>query len=81
MTHIWISTRSRRAPLTGWTRRTTSLIDRGVRKLVYNYDMGDDWRHTITVETVGHGEPDVKYPRFIDDERHCPPEDVGLARV
>jgi len=25
--------------------------------------MGDDWRRTITVETVSPGEPDVKYPR------------------
>ena len=39
--------------------------------------MGDDWRHTITIETVGPGEPDVKYPCFVDGERRCPPEDVG----
>jgi hypothetical protein len=32
-----------------------------VRELVYTYDMGDDWRHIIA-ETVGRGEPDVKYP-------------------
>lgn len=57
--------------------KLATLIDRGVAELVYTYDMGDDWRHTITVETVGHGEPDVKYPRFIDGERRCPPEDVG----
>jgi len=57
--------------------KLATLIDRGVRELVYTYDRGDDWRHTITVETVGHGEPDVKYPRFIDGERRCPPEDVG----
>ena len=39
--------------------------------------MGDDWRHTIAVETVSPGEPDVKYPRFVDGERRCPPENVG----
>jgi hypothetical protein len=57
--------------------KLANLIDRGVRELVYTYDMGDDWRHTVTVETVGPGEPDVKYPRFIEGERRCPPEDVG----
>ncbi len=45
--------------------KLAALFDRGVREIVYTYDMGDDWRHTITLETVGAGEPDVKYPRFI----------------
>lgn len=57
--------------------KLAALLDRGVREIVYTYDMGDDWRHTITLETVGAGEPDVKYPRFIKGERRCPPEDVG----
>ena len=54
-----------------------ALLDRDVRQFLYTYDMGDDWRHTITIETVSPGEPDVKYPRFVDGERRCPPEDVG----
>ncbi|ODP38899.1 MULTISPECIES: plasmid pRiA4b ORF-3 family protein [Sphingomonas] len=57
--------------------KLAALVDRDVRELVYTYDMGDDWRHTITVETVGPGEPDIKYPRFVAGERRCPPEDVG----
>lgn len=57
--------------------KLAALIDRGVQELVYTYDIGDDWRHTITVETVGPAEPDVKYPRFVAGERRCPPEDVG----
>jgi hypothetical protein len=57
--------------------KLAALIDRDVRELVYTYDMGDDWRHTITVETVGPGEPDVRYPCFVAGERRCPPEDVG----
>jgi len=57
--------------------KLAALIDRGVRELVYTYDMGDDWRHTITIETVGPGEPGIRYPRFVAGERRCPPEDVG----
>ncbi|WP_267382386.1 MULTISPECIES: plasmid pRiA4b ORF-3 family protein [unclassified Sphingomonas] len=57
--------------------KLAALIDREIRELLYTYDMGDDWRHTITVEAVGPGEPDVKYPRFVDGLRRGPPEDVG----
>ncbi|WP_242095735.1 plasmid pRiA4b ORF-3 family protein [Sphingomonas sp. CROZ-RG-20F-R02-07] len=57
--------------------KLAGLIDREIRELLYTYDMGDDWRHTITVEAVGPGEPDVKYPRFVDGQRRGPPEDVG----
>lgn len=57
--------------------KLAALIDRGSREFLYTYDMGDDWRHTITVETVGPGEPKVKYPRFVAGEQRCPPEDVG----
>lgn len=57
--------------------KLAALVDRGVRELVYTYDMGDDCRHTITLETVGPGEADVKYPRFVDGARRCPPEDAG----
>ncbi len=56
-----------------------ALIERGVREMTYTYDMGDNWEHAIAVEAVRPGDPDVKYPRFIDGARRCPPEDVGGA--
>ncbi len=54
-----------------------ALIERGVREMTYTYDMGDNWEHAIAVEAVRPGDPDAKYPRFIDGARRCPPEDVG----
>ena len=54
-----------------------TLIERGVRELAYTYDMGDNWEHAITVEAIRPGDPDTKYPLFIDGARRCPPEDVG----
>jgi len=57
--------------------RLGALIERGIRDLTYTYDMGDDWRHTLTVESVGLGDPDIHYPRFVIGEHRCPPEDVG----
>lgn len=54
-----------------------ALIDRGVRELIYAYDMGDDWRHVVTVEAVGPAEEGVGYPRLVGGARRCPPEDIG----
>lgn len=54
-----------------------TLLDRGVGQLDYTYDMGDNWHHVIAIESVGQGQPDTKYPRYIDGARRAPPEDVG----
>ena len=54
-----------------------TLIDRDVRQFTYTYDMGDDWRHTVVVETVELGEHGIKYPRFVTGGGRCPPEDIG----
>jgi hypothetical protein len=54
-----------------------TLIDHGVQRLDYIYDMGDSWEHFITIEAVEAGQPAVKYPRYVDGARRAPPEDVG----
>ena len=43
----------------------------------YEYDFGDCWEHEIVVEKVIEPEAGVKYPRCLDGERACPPEDCG----
>ncbi|PXY28449.1 plasmid pRiA4b ORF-3 family protein [Prauserella muralis] len=43
----------------------------------YVYDFGDDWQHLLTVEAVTAPEPGVRYPRCVDGQGACPPEDVG----
>ena len=57
--------------------RLRTLIDRGVERLLYVYDFGDDWRHDLVIEEVRDGAADVDYPAFVAGERRCPPEDVG----
>ena len=47
------------------------------KKFTYVYDFGDDWRHTVKLETLIAAEAEVSYPRLISAERACPPEDVG----
>ena len=45
--------------------------------LRYNYDFGDDWRHTIKVERRFSAELWEQYPRLVDAKGRCPPEDIG----
>ncbi|MCC2638866.1 MAG: plasmid pRiA4b family protein, partial [Moraxellaceae bacterium] len=45
--------------------------------LIYEYDFGDGWEHTVLLEKFipyAEGEP---LPRCIDGKRACPPEDCG----
>ncbi len=64
-----------------WAKNTKlqTLLDRDVRRWLYTYDMGDNWEHEIVVEALADGEPDVKYPRYVDGHRRAPPEDCGGA--
>lgn len=41
----------------------------------YNYDFGEDWRHTIVVEKCLDDISEL--PMFVDGLRACPPEDCG----
>jgi pRiA4b ORF-3-like protein len=45
--------------------------------LLYAYDFGDDWAHSVVLEDIVAAEPDAKYPRVVDGARACPPEDCG----
>ena len=53
------------------------LVEQGVKKIRYQYDMGDSWWHTITVEKTLAAEAGIRYPRCIAGARACPPEDCG----
>ena len=47
------------------------------RKMVYEYDFGDGWEHSLVLERVLEPERGVRYPRCIGGARACPPEDCG----
>ncbi len=46
-------------------------------RFVYLYDFGDSWEHDIVVEKILAPETDADYPRCLDGQRACPPEDIG----
>lgn len=63
-----------------WSARSArlgALIDRGVTRLAYSYDLGDDWQFSLTVETVFEADPGAAWPRYVDGAGRAPPEDVG----
>jgi len=47
--------------------------------LIYEYDFGDEWIHTVCLEFRRSAEPGQSYPVCIAGERSCPPEDCGGA--
>lgn len=57
--------------------KLAALVSKGIERFDYVYDFGDDWEHTIVIESVIDADPALKYPRFVDGARRGPPEDVG----
>ncbi len=50
----------------------------GNRSFQYEYDLGDDWIHEVTLERQIEGEEETK-PGCTAGARACPPEDCGGA--
>jgi pRiA4b ORF-3-like protein len=46
-------------------------------RFAYEYDFGDSWKHELVLEKMLPREEGVLYPRCLEGERHCPPEDCG----
>jgi hypothetical protein len=57
--------------------RLEEVLPRVRSKLVYTYDMGDSWEHSVVAEKRLPADPDVAYPVCTGGERACPPEDCG----
>jgi hypothetical protein len=60
--------------------RLSKLAARGIKKLTYVYDFGDNWVHRVAIEKVLPAEPGVSYPRCLTGKRAGPPEDCGGPR-
>jgi hypothetical protein len=46
-------------------------------KIVWEYDLGDGWRHDLLLEGINVKQRSAAYPRCLDGARACPPEDCG----
>lgn len=63
----------------GWRAAVSQYVDLGVPPMLYVYDFGDDWRHSVAFEGTWSAEPGVQYPLCTGGARRCPPEDCGGA--
>jgi hypothetical protein len=43
----------------------------------YDYVLGEDWEHTVTLLTREPARSDVRYPHLVSAEGRCPPADIG----
>ena len=59
------------------TVKLSRVLPRRGAGLLYTYDFGDNWSHSVILEDSVPVEPDAKYPRVVDGARACPPENSG----
>lgn len=55
----------------------SDLISKKNQSIIYEYDFGDGWEHTVKIEEILPLLKNKKYPVCIDGARRCPPEDCG----
>jgi hypothetical protein len=53
------------------------LLRKGGGRVLYEYDFGDGWMHTVTLEKELPLDPAMTLPQCLDGKRGCPPEDCG----
>ena len=59
------------------TVKLSKALARKDDSLLYTYDFGGNWAHSVVLEDIVPIEPDTKYPRVIEGARACPPENSG----
>jgi hypothetical protein len=60
--------------------RLNRLLKEPKDELVYEYDFGDDWAHSLMLEEVIRSEIQLLSPVCTAGARACPPEDCGGIR-
>jgi hypothetical protein len=59
------------------TALLAAVLQRRGAKMIYTYDLGDNWEHGIVLEKQLPAEPHTTYPICTDGQLACPPEDCG----
>lgn len=65
---------SRRLPA---ERATLADLAAFGRTINYDYVYGEDWTHTVVVESLTPAVPGSTYPLLVSAEGRCPPADIG----
>jgi len=59
------------------TARISAVLGEPGAKMIYAYDFGDGWEHSIALEKLLPVDPNITYPACTDGQLACPPEDCG----
>jgi hypothetical protein len=54
-----------------------AVLQKAGTKMIYTYDLGDSWEHSILLEKRLSAELNTTYPICTDGRFACPPEDCG----
>jgi hypothetical protein len=65
------------AVIAGWEVPVRTYFTEPGQIIPYLYDFGDSWNHEILFEGILLKTKGEKYPKCLDGERACPPEDCG----
>lgn len=57
--------------------KLSTMLQIKKESILYEYDFGDDWEHTILLEDILPKDVNTKYPICLDGKMKCPPEDCG----
>jgi len=57
--------------------RLNELLKKVKESIIYEYDLGDSWKHKVTLEKIIPYDPAIAVPKCIKAKGACPPEDVG----
>jgi hypothetical protein len=57
--------------------RLNRLLTQPGESMLYEYDFGDSWEHTVLLEEIVKPEHMLLHPVCIAGKRACPPEDSG----
>lgn len=63
--------------LASWEIAIAELLSPSNPDVLYIYDFGDWWEHSVVYENVFAVQAEVDYPTCVGGERACPPEDSG----
>lgn len=55
----------------------SAVLQRAGAKMIYTYDLGDNWEHGVVLEKRLPAEPHTTYPICTDGQLACPPDDCG----
>src|SRR5690554_720230 len=57
--------------------RLNDLLKKTGDRMIYLYDLGDQWEHDLVLEQISGPDEQRYYPYCLEGQRNCPPEDCG----